>query len=175
MPNFGNTVAPTTSARAVSSKEQIATQAILSEPGIALSISWYLSQTLSSAQLATMALWADASGVPGPLVAEGAPTSVPGGLGAGWLNFPLTTNPLLEPGLYWIGAYCDVVSAQILYKLDVGGATELAFNATAITTGPTDPFGPVTYLTDVMGIYVNYAIPQPGILVPQSVSSQLRS
>lgn len=93
----------------------------------------------SGSQTLRMAVYADNNGVPGSLFTSSGTVTVPAGMAAQWMQFPLRQLPI-PPGGYWL-------------VLQSGGANGVARNygsptwsswwgaADSFSDGPSDPFG----------------------------------
>jgi len=89
------------------------TRATLSSPGVLSSLSVYVGETSPGAHI-RLALYDDAGGAPGSLLAETDAAAAKGG----WNTLPTTSSPLIVPGVYWIVAQTD--DASTVYRMADG-------------------------------------------------------
>ena len=136
--------------------------------GHARGINIYLQPTgLSGQQQLEGVIYADAGGAPGPLLAITDEFTYPSTAPPGWYALTLprqrtAQNPSgllsLQPGAYWIGIIAggDPGVAGVAYE---PVPADLAYNANAFNTGPTDPFGPVSTRDERLSMYLTYYAP----------------
>ena len=146
---FGDTTAgtstiPTTNDRA------IVGQFVLSENGQVTGITVFFDTTSAAGDSFKGLLYADASGLPGALLAVGAATSIPAGGGE---LLSAVTPFLLPAGTYWIGAVVNSFNAVWDADTEAGGQRQEAVTYAS----PASTFGtPAGSTVDRISAYVTY-------------------
>ena len=118
----------------------------LSQQGTFTQVSAYLADNpdASGGQTLRAAIYADAGGSPGALVAQSSTITVPDGQGPGWVDFPVSPGVTLPAGDYWLVLQGGSPSNGTRRYGDAAAGAE-RFNADDLFDGITDPFGtPIT-------------------------------
>ena len=110
----------------------------------------------SGFQQVSMALYRDAGGVPGALVAESDSLAIGAGSPASWYTFHPASAPL-DPGVYWIVLLSGGGGGPSGVVRDYGdGQPDWYGNANTFTAGPSNPFGSGTAGSGTLSMYAAY-------------------
>lgn len=124
-------------------------------------ISTYLTPTgVSGQQVLKGIVYADSGGAPGPLLGVSNELTFRSTDAPGWYFLAFPTHLNLAPGSYWIGVLSGLQSHVAGLRYDrVPGS--LDYNANAYTSGPSDPFGPISVGTGRISLFAFYDVAKP--------------
>jgi hypothetical protein len=136
----------------------------------------YLVPTRTSGQqLLEGVLYSDAAGKPSGLLGTTSPLTFSSTKAAGWYDLTFPTPIKLAAGSYWIGVLAGQASRVVGFRYDsVAGSRD--WNANTYSSGPSNPFGPVTVDSRQTSLYATYT-PSEGAKdttppsVPESLSA----
>jgi len=128
----------------------------LAKAGTATDLSVYVMVTIAD-QSFTPVVYAVSGGVPGALVASGAPVTVTSGQGPGWVDAPLTPTKL-SPGDYLIGLLFGSASDGFRFAITTSGD----LHATTMSSGttPDDPWPGSTIYSGTMSAFLTLTTPE---------------
>lgn len=148
MPTFGNTTIKAIAASSVRNY-LLAFKYPLAEEGQITHISCYLSAAAGNIR---HAIYSDNAGAPDALQCE-TDSAV---AAIGWNTLPTLTNPILQPGDYWIVTLVSSNTSEFRYQ--AGDPNQEAYRAYAFAAFP-DPFGvPTGYTNHDFSIYSTYSL-----------------
>ena len=166
---FGNDASSGNPSSPLSANFKRASKVTLNERGTVVALSAYLQGTGPDAtgrlpeQEVLLALYSDANGVPGTLLARTAQQSYSGNQQPGWITLDLLDNVVLDAGSYWIVIQTGA-TAGALVDFSNDTAPNWYGNADAIADGPSGQFGSGSAGTGTLLV--------KGYYLPQSVLSQ---
>jgi hypothetical protein len=165
---FGrNTVASSTSA-GMSANFKRGSWFTLSETGTVTSFSAYLDGNGggSGPQDVRVALYQDANGVPGNLIAQSSTVTVTSGMVPQWVNFPVPPTSVLPAGKYWMvlqtGGYTGALApgannpGVARNYGDTSGTGGWYGNSDMFWDGASNPFGTGTSGSTTLSVYASY-------------------
>ncbi len=158
---FGQTAVGSTPSAGMTANQKRGSKFTLTEKGTLVRLSAYLDGQggASGTQSIRLALYRDASGVPGALVAQTSTKTIAAGAAASWQNFS-APNISLDPGVYW--AVIHTGDTSVLARNYGDPATANWFgNADLFSDNASDPFGAGASGTVTLSIYVAYALGHP--------------
>lgn len=163
MAQFGRTDVASAPSSGLSADFKRGSQFTLSEQATLDTLSAYLDGNggASGWQDVSMALYRDAGGVPGALVAQSQQPgrTIEAGSSAQWYTFQLDGNPPLDPGVYWIVLLSGGSSGSGTPRVvrDYGdGPADWYGNANTYSAGPSNPFGAGTAGGGTLSVYASY-------------------
>jgi hypothetical protein len=137
----------------------------LGEAGIVKRLRVYLrpSTTLTGQQVIRGVIYADAGGVPGPLLAASNQLLFHSTDPSGWYDLPLPDPASLQPGNYWIGLLAGSTANVARIRWDSVSGSRVS-NVRDFALGPSNPFGSVSSIDDrQMSLYALYT-PSPATI-----------
>ena len=154
---FGNTTVGTVPSAGMSADFKRASKYTLTETGTLVSLAAYLDGNGGTAgsQNVRLALYQDASGVPGTKVAESSAVSIAAGTAPGWVTFT-TPTASLTAGSYWIAIHTGTTAGVARDYTDGSSAQNWFGNADTFSDGSANPFGTGNLGTQNLSVYVNY-------------------
>jgi len=119
-------------------------------------LSVYLAPHGSGQQLLKGVVYADTgNGAPGALLGASEALTFTGTSAAGWYDLPLPSPLKLAAGNYWIGVITGPSAGVAGFRYDtVAGSRD--YNANTFSSGPSNPFGPVSTDSEQMSLYGTY-------------------
>ncbi|MGA2319411.1 MAG: hypothetical protein ABSG95_01540 [Solirubrobacteraceae bacterium] len=124
-------------------------------------LSVYLQPTGSSGQERFQGvIYADSSGTAGALLGTSSAISLTSTNSAGWYELPLPTALELAAGNYWLGFMSGGSAGVAAFRYD-SVASSLEYNANTFTSGPSNPFGSPTIISDQISLYATYTPTAP--------------
>ena len=100
-------------------------------------------------------IYADSGGAPGSLLAVSNQLTFASTDAAGWYDLTFPTPASLAPGNYWIGVLTGSSYGVAGYRYD-SVANSRDYNTNTYSSGPSNPFGPVTIDSQQMSLYATY-------------------
>jgi hypothetical protein len=158
---FGQMTIGSTPSAGMTANQKRGSKFTLSEKGTLVRLSAYLDGLggASGTQSVRLALYRDASGVPGALVAQTSTKTISAGAAGSWVNFTAPNVPL-DPGVYW--AVIHTGDTGVLAR-NYGDPTTPNWygNADLFSDNASDPFGSGATGNVTLSIYVAYALGHP--------------
>jgi len=119
-------------------------------------LSLYLQPTGTSGQQSLQGvIYAEAAGAPGALLASTNRLTFVSTNTAGWYELALPAALKLAAGNYWIGFISGATTGVAAFRYDTV-ASALDYNSNAYTSGPSNPFGTPTVLSESISLYATY-------------------
>jgi thermitase len=116
-------------------------------------------------------IYSDSGGSPGAPVAVGTEVSYRGDVnGSGWFELPLGAPVSLGAGTYWLGFITGATTEGLGYAYD-SVANSRAYNANALASGPSNPFGSATKDSEQASIYATYTPALSQLLAPVNTAA----
>jgi Subtilase family/Invasin, domain 3 len=173
-PTLGHTSIGASSDRFASDRKRVNRYALAAD-GTVTKLSVYLLPTSTSGQQVIQGvIYADSGGTPGSLIATTNAFTFSSTNAAGWYDLTFPTPPQLPAGNYWLGVLTGNSSGVAGYRYDsVSGSRD--YNSNTFTSGPSDPFGPITTDSQQMSIYATYTPSGPPSSPPASTSAPVIS
>ncbi len=94
----------------------------------------------SGSQTLRGVIYRSASGIPGALVARSGPVTVTAGDPPGFVDLPVTLEPVLQPGVYWLGLHSGPAHAVARFAW-TPAAGHRRYNIDDFAGGSDNPFG----------------------------------
>jgi subtilisin family serine protease len=115
-------------------------------------------------------IYADSGGAPGSLLAVSNQLTFASTNAAGWYDLTFPTPPHLAAGNYWIGVLTGSSYGVAGFRYDSVSKSR-DYNANTYSSGPSNPFGPVTTIdSDQMSLYATYTVPPPASSAPANLA-----
>lgn len=106
-----------------------------------------------------LAIYTDAAGTPGTLVAQTLAVTVTSGQAAGWVNATFASNPTLPAGNYWLfhaaGGSSDPATMRV-WRTSSGGTNSYTFIGITYPTLPATYNGSAGSGPDLIAVYATY-------------------
>jgi hypothetical protein len=101
-------------------------------------------------------IYADSGNAPGALLGASEQLTFTSTNSAGWYDLSFSSPLKLAAGSYWIGVITGATSNVAGFRYD-SVASSRDYNVNTYTSGPSEPFGPVTTDAEQMSLYATYA------------------
>jgi len=169
---FGKTTVGASSDTFLADRKRVSRYA-LPTSGAVTKLSIYLAPTgTSGQQVLKGVVYADSSGAPSALLGVSEQLTFSSTSSAGWYDLTFSSPLKLAAGNYWIGAITGPTSKVGGFRYD-SVASSRDYNSNTYTSGPSNPFGPVTIDSEQTSLYATYVVP-PVNVTPPTISGTAR-
>jgi subtilisin family serine protease len=168
-PTFGKTSVGANSDRFAPDRKRVNRYALTAD-GTVTKLSIYLQPTSTSGQQVIQGvIYADSGGTPSSLLGATNPLTFTSTNTAGWYDLTFPTPPNLAAGNYWLGVLTGNSSGVAGFRYD-SVASSRDYNSNTFTSGPSNPFGPITTDSEQTSLYATYTPAPPPSAPPGNTS-----